>query len=350
MARISNTRIIRAKGVGKGEDFSEENFKTETVEFDSTLKDGEILVRNLYISLDPFIRLGFEGQDPKTSPYLNQTVAAVGISEVIDSKDLAFPVSSIVLGLRIGWEQYTLLKDSNALFVLPYDPKKGDLNKLPLMEYSNALGIQGLTSFAAVKATIGSFKKDQVVFISSAAGPVGGFFALYAKHQGAFVIGSAGSDDKVQYLLNDLHLDAAFNYKTQDMRTELQRLAPSGRLDVYVDTVGGETLDIAMEHLKDKSHILVIGNMAEANSKTPYVPKNWKMVISKSLTLHGFTAFHHFDKFPQLWEEIGPLIESGKWKSQKNTVEEGLESAPKTFVDYLRGKYHGKVMIKVSDL
>lgn len=116
------------------------------------------------------IRLAFEHQDPKTSPYLNQTVAAVGISEVIASKDAAFPVSSIVLGLRIGWEQYTLLKDSFALFVLPYDAKKGDSNQIPLMEYSNTLGIQGLTSFAGVKATIGSFKKDQVVYISSAAG------------------------------------------------------------------------------------------------------------------------------------------------------------------------------------
>jgi NADPH-dependent curcumin reductase CurA len=114
--------------------------------------------------------LGFEHQDPKTSPFLNQTVAAVGISEVIASKDPAFPVSSVVLGLKIGWEQYTLLKDSFGLFVLPYDPKKGDSNKIPLMEYSNALGIQGLTSFAGVKETIGSFKKGQVIFVSSAAG------------------------------------------------------------------------------------------------------------------------------------------------------------------------------------
>lgn len=119
-------------------------------------------------SLD--IRLSFEHQDPKTSPYLNQTVAAVGISEVIASKDPAFPVSSIVLGLRIGWEQYTLLKDSFALFVLPYDAKKGDLDQIPLMEYSNTLGIQGLTSFVGVKATIGGFKKGQFVYVSSAAG------------------------------------------------------------------------------------------------------------------------------------------------------------------------------------
>ncbi|KAK3820237.1 MAG: hypothetical protein J3Q66DRAFT_368243 [Benniella sp.] len=349
MTRISNTRIIRAKVVGQGEDFSEENFKIETTELDATLNDGEILVRNLYISLDPYVRLGFENQDPKTSPFLNQTVAAVGISEVIASKDPAFPVSSVVLGLKIGWEQYTLLKDSFGLFVLPYDSKKGDSNKIPLMEYTNALGIQGLTSFAGVKETIGSFKKGQVVFVSSAAGPVGAFFALYAKHQGAFVIGSAGSEQKVQYLLKDLGLDAAFNYKTQDMRSELKKLAPSG-LDVYVDNVGGETLDIAMEHLKDKTHILVIGNLAVANPKTPYLPKNWGMVIQKSLTLHGLTAFHHLDMFPQLWEEVGPLVERGEWKSQQSTVVEGLETAPKTFVDYLFGKYHGKVLIKVSDL
>lgn len=179
--------------------------------------------------------------------------------------------------------------------------------------------------------------------------PVGAFFALYAKHQGAYVIGSAGSDDKVHYLLNDLHLDAAFNYKTQDTRAELSKLAPQG-LDVYVDNVGGETLDIALELLKAKTDVIVIGNLAVANSKTAYALKNWDMIIHKSLTIHGFTAFHHLDKFSQLWDEVGPLVKSGEWKSQNNIVKDGLETAPKAFVDYMDGKYHGKVLIKVGDL
>ncbi|KAF9349312.1 hypothetical protein BGX26_012368 [Mortierella sp. AD094] len=152
----------------------------------------------------------------------------------------------------------------------------------------------------------------------------------------------------------------------QDPRAELDRAAPSG-IDLFIDNVGGETLDIALEKLKPKGEVLAIGNLAIVNpSKSnkngdkveasaeadvrPYALKNWTLVITKALRVYGFTAFHHSDKFPRLWKDIGPLVAGGEFPKQKETVIKGLESAPKAFEEYMNGVYHGKVIIQIASL
>ncbi|KAG0048097.1 hypothetical protein BGZ83_006916, partial [Gryganskiella cystojenkinii] len=193
------------------------------------------------------------------------------------------------------------------------------------------------------------FKKDQVVYVSSAAGPVGSFLAIWAKREGAYVIGSAGSDEKVQYLLKELGVDAAFNYKTQDIRVELTKYAKDG-LDIYFDLVGGEQLDVSLEHAKAGGQIVALGNISESDAKVPYTAKNLGLIIRKALTINGFTAYHHLDKYPLLWQKVGPLVENGELPAQKETVIKGLENAPQAFVDYLDGKYYGKVYVEVATL
>lgn len=178
--------------------------------------------------------------------------------------------------------------------------------------------------------------------------PVGSFLCFLAKREGAFVIGSAGSEEKVQYLLRDIGVDYAFNYKTQDSRVELSKAAPQG-VDVYFDLVGGETFDVAIEKLKNHGQIVTIGNISQSGA-TPYVMKNWSMFIFKALKMNGFTVFHHLDSFPRLWKEIGPLVAEGKFKSQQLTVVKGLEKTPEVYTDYLNGKYFGKVVIEVAAL
>ncbi|KAF9946138.1 hypothetical protein BGZ70_003387, partial [Mortierella alpina] len=250
MAPSTNTRIVRAKYVARGDSFTHENFRTETVPLDHNLKQGDVLIRNIYLALDPFTRFSFESP----APTLGQTVTGFGLGEVVESKNAAYPVSSIVVGFDFGWEQYTLQSNPRVLHVVP------DAQQVDLTEYLNALGINGLTSYAAAESLV-QFHKDQKIYVSSAAGPVGTFFALLAKRAGAFVIGSAGSDDKIQYLLKDIGLDAAFNYKTQDPRAQLDAAAPGG-IDVYFDLVGGETLDVALEKLKDRGQVLAVGNLS----------------------------------------------------------------------------------------
>lgn len=277
---------------------------------------------------------------------MNEPVAGVGIGEVIESKNPAFPVKSVVLGLGFKWAEYSKVSAAalQGYVVIP-NPKNP---KIALTQYLNALGLNGLTSFAAVE-TLVKFKKDQVVYISSAAGPVGTFLAILAKRGGAFVIGSAGSDDKVQYLLKDIGVDAAFNYKTQDTRVELSKIAKNG-LDIYFDLVSGETFDIALEQLKVNGQVVALGNISEVGAKTPYVTKNLGLIIRKALTVNGFTAYHHLDKFPLLWKTIGPLIENGEIPAQQETVVKGLDNAAQSFVDYLNGKYHGKVFVEIATL
>ncbi|KAF9345065.1 hypothetical protein BGX26_003582 [Mortierella sp. AD094] len=343
MAPISNTRVVRAQYVAQGEKFTAANAKTETIQLDTQLNDGDVLIRNIYLGLDPYTRYFFQNQG-SASGNLEETVTGLGIGEVVESKASAFPVNSLVLGFGIGWEQYTRLSNPQALWVIP----DGHNSKVPLTEYSSALGINGLTAYAALE-TLVKFKKDQVVYISSAAGPVGGFLSILAKRQGAFVIGSAGSDDKVEYLLKDLGLDGAINYKTKDLRSELDAVAPKG-IDIYFDLVGGETFDIALEKLKPNGQVVAIGNISTSGSKTPYVTKNLNLIITKALTINGFTAFPHLHKFPQFWKEYAPLIANGEIKSQKQTVIKGVENAPQAFADYLDGKYHGKVIVEVANL
>ncbi|KAG0026857.1 hypothetical protein BGZ83_005365, partial [Gryganskiella cystojenkinii] len=189
--------------------------------------------------------------------------------------------------------------------------------------------------------TLVKFKKDQVVYVSSAAGPVGSFLAIWAKRAGAYVIGSAGSDEKVQYLLKEVGVDAAFNYKTQDIRVELTKYAKDG-LDIYFDLVGGEQLHVSIEHAKVRGQIIAIGNISELDAKVPYTLKNWDLTVRKALTINGFTVYHHFDKYPLLWQKVGPLVENGEFPTQKETLIKGLENTPQAFVDYLDGKYYGK--------
>ncbi|KAF9385026.1 hypothetical protein BGX21_001166 [Mortierella sp. AD011] len=343
MASISNTRVVRTQFVARDEKITAAHVKTETVQINTQLNDGEVLIRNLYLGLDPYNRYLFQNQG-SASADLEVTVTGLGVGEVVESKASAFPVKSIVLGFGIGWEQYTRVSNTRTLWIIP-DPHNP---KVPLIEYLGALGANGITAYTAVEALV-KFKKDQVVYISSAAGPVGGFLSILAQRQGAFVIGSTGSDVKVEYLLKDLGLNAAINYKTKDLRSELDAVAPKG-IDIYFDLVGGETFDIALEKLKPNGQVVAIGTMSAYGSKTPYVTKNLSQIVTKALTINGFTLFQHLHKFPQFWKEYVPLIANGEIKSQRQTVIKGLENIPQTFADYLDGKYSGKVIIEVANL
>ncbi|GJJ69512.1 hypothetical protein EMPS_01858 [Entomortierella parvispora] len=269
---------------------------------------------------------------------LERPVTGVGLGEIIDSKNPAFPTGSVVIGLGFSWEEYSKVSAANlktfSVIPIPRNPK------IALTNYLNVLGLNGLTAFAAIE-TLVKFKKDQVVYISSAAGPVGSFLAILAKREGVQVIGSAGSDEKVQYLLNNIGVDTAFNYKTLDAQAELKKHASDG-LDIHFDLVAGESLDVTLEHMKPHAQVVAVGNVGESNAKVPYVNKNLGLIIKRSLTVNGLSAFHHLDKYPLLWEKIMPFIERGEIPAQRETVIKGSE--------YLDGKYHDKISVEVATL
>ncbi|KAF9302264.1 hypothetical protein BGZ74_005579 [Mortierella antarctica] len=342
MAPINNTRILRAK-YATDHVLTVDNFKQHTVQLDTTLQAAEILVRTLYLSLDPITRLSFNDPHAKVST-LNQVITGFGLGEVIESKDPDFPRGAIVLGSNLPWESVSRISNKAGLSVIE-DARNP---KIPMCAYLNVLGVTGLTAWAAVDTIVKKFKKDQVVYISSAAGPVGTFFAILAKCEGAFVVGSAGSDDKMQYLLENIGLDACFNYKTQDARAELAKAAPQG-LDIYIDLVGNETLDIALEKIKDNGLVVAVGNFESAAGKAEYVFKNMMQIIFKALRVEGFAVFQHLHRYPDFWADVKPRVENGQIKVQ-DTIVVGLEKIAEVYVDYMNGKYTGKVIIQVNSL
>lgn len=169
---------------------------------------------------------------------------------------------------------------------------------------------------------------------------VGTFFAILAKCEGAFVVGSAGSDHKVQYLLENIGLDAGFNYKTQDARAELAKAAPQG-LDIYIDLVGNETLDIALEKIRDNELVVAVGNFGSAVGKAEYVFKNMMQIIFKALSVQGFAVFQHLHRYPDILADVRLRAESRQIKVQ-DTIMVGLEKIAEVYVDYLNGMYTGK--------
>ncbi|KAG0339678.1 hypothetical protein BG000_001636 [Podila horticola] len=318
MAPINNTRILRAK-YATNHVLAVDNFKQDTAQLDTTLQAGEILVRTLYLRLDPITRLSFSDPHTKVSA-LNEVIAGFGLDELIESKDPHFPHGTI--------ESVSRISNKTGLSVI------GDARnpKIPLCVYLNVLGTTSLTAWAAVDTSSRSTRKTKSSTSHLLLGnsPVGTFFAILAKCEGAFVVGSAGSDHKVQYLLENIGLDAGFNYKTQDARAELAKAAPQ-ELDIYIDLVGNETLDIVLEKIRDNELVVAVGNFGSAAGKAE---------------LCGLPAPA---PLPDFLADVRPRVESRQIKVQ-NTIVVGLEKIAEVYVDYLNGMYTGKVIIQVNSL
>ncbi|KAK9688072.1 hypothetical protein K7432_014537 [Basidiobolus ranarum] len=339
---LKNTRVIRTSYVNESE-ISVDNFRVETVDIKVALNEGEFLLKNLYMSLDIYIRHFFnkDYRVPEELKQLNIPIIGLGVSEVIETKNSTYPVGTIVSG-NTGWETYSIGKEKNDFRVL----ENARQSVVPLSHYVGALGMPGLTAYAGLKS-IGEIKAGETIFIASAAGGVGQLVGQLAKHQGLRVIGSAGSDEKVDYLTKHQKFDAAFNYKTHNTQTELSKLAPNG-IDVYYDLVGGETLDIVLDQMNDNGRIVSVGMLSQENGEKPYPLKHLHLIAPKNIRLQGFIYWYHTQYWNDLDTKVAPMLKSGEIIYRENVID-GLENAPQTFVDLLNGKYPGKVVIKIAE-
>ncbi|KAF9915957.1 hypothetical protein BX616_004964 [Lobosporangium transversale] len=355
---FSNTSIIRAS-YANDSDVTLAQFRIETNDIDvSKVAPGDIILRNLYLSLDPYVRFTLNetgGDTPASWRLLNVPFYGLGISEIIASGEAVatkYPVGALVSG-NVGYEQYTRIsglddpKTQTDLRILPAharDETKG----VPLSYYISALGMPGLTAYAGLKVL--DVKPGKIIFVGSAAGGVGQLVGQLAKQQGLRVIGSAGSDEKAAYLIEKQQFDGAFNYKTEDAREALTRLAPNG-IDYFYDTVGGAILDLVLEIINEHGKILSIGMISQENGKEPYPIRNLNAIARKAVTIYGFIYWHHLQYFQngELDTTIRSLLEQGKI-NYREEVFNGIETAPQHFINMLSGKYAGKVIIKIADL
>jgi NADPH-dependent curcumin reductase CurA len=260
------------------------------------------------------------------------------VGRVVESKKGPFQVGDYVYGM-LGWREY-FISDGQGLV-------KVDSSMAPLQSYLGTVGMPGLTAWAGL-LYIGKPKEGETVFVSGAAGAVGSVVCQIAKLKGCRVVGSAGSDEKVSWLLNEAGVDAAFNYKKVDnVITEVAKLCPQG-IDVYFENVGGVHLEAAIEHMNTNGRIVMCGMISMYNATQPVPgPPNLAYIIIKQLTMQGFIVTDHFDKMQEFYSDMGKWIAEGniKWKE---TIVDGIENAPKAFIGLFKGENFGKMIVKIG--
>ena len=316
---------------------TEDNFVlTETARPD--LADGEIRVRNLFMSVDPYMRGRMNDVKSYVPAFrLGKPLEGGAIGEVIESRSPDLKKGDLVLHM-LGWRDEAVLPARHARQVTP---AKG----LSPSAYLGVLGMPTLTAYVGL-LDIAAFKPGEVVFVSGAAGAVGSMAGQIARLKGAGrVIGSAGSDEKVRWL-REIGFDAAFNYRAGSVLDQLRGAAPDG-IDVYFDNVGADHLDAALVMLGNHGRVAMCGAIAHYNATEPPVgPSNLGLVVSKRLTLRGFIIVDHQNRMPDMIADVSGWLSDGQL-THAETVVDGLDHAPGAFIGLLRGDNTGKMLVRL---
>ncbi|HEV7909043.1 MAG TPA: NADP-dependent oxidoreductase [Pseudonocardiaceae bacterium] len=318
---------------------TEENFEVAEVEVPQP-GEGQILVRNLVMSVDPYMRGRMNDVKSYVPPFqVGKPLDGGAVGEVVASNSEDFAVGDTVLH-GLGWREYAVVDSAHAV--------KVDPDVAPISAYLGVLGMPGLTAYAGLLEVAG-FKEGDVVFVSGAAGAVGAVVGQVAKLRGASkVIGSAGSAEKVAYLVEELGFDTAFNYKDRPVAEQLAEAAPDG-IDVYFDNVGGDHLEAAIATLNMHGRVAMCGAIAQYNdTEPPASPRNLMQVVGKRLILRGMLVRDHAHLQQQFVTEVGGWIAEGKLRYSETVVEGGVRKAPAAFLGMLRGENTGKMLVKLA--
>ena len=326
---------LKARPVGMPKD---SDFELATADVASP-KDGEVLVRNIWMSVDPYMRGRMMDRESYVPPFqIGKPLEGGAIGQVVESKSDKLKVGDYVNHM-LGWREFAV---GDAGGFTKVDPSVG-----PIEAYLGVLGMPGMTAYAGLMR-IGELKDGENVFVSAASGAVGSVVCQLAKAHGCYVVGSAGSDEKCKWLEEVAGIDKAINYKTcGDLNKAVADAFPKG-IDVYFENVGGKHLEAAIDSMRPFGRLALCGMIEQYNATEPTPgPSNIIMAVGKSLKLQGFIVSNHFDLLPKFMEEMGPLIKSGKMNWEE-TVEEGIENAPKAFLKLFSGGNFGKMLVKIG--
>jgi NADPH-dependent curcumin reductase CurA len=334
MTRPSNRRFLLARrpvGHVTREDFSFEQVPVPE------LVDGQILVRNQYLSLDPAMRGWMnEGKSYIAPVGLGEVMRALGVGEVLESNDPKFAVGDQVQG-ALGVQDYFVGE--------PKGFYKVDTTVAPLPLYLSALGMTGMTAYFALLET-GAPKSGDTVVISGAAGAVGSVAGQIARIKGCRVVGIAGGERKCRLLTDELGFDAVIDYKSENVLEGLKRTCPNG-VDVYFDNVGGDILDAVLSRLALHARVVICGAISQYNNTTPVKgPANYLSLLVNRARMEGFVVLDHASRFAEAGREMAGWIAEGKLKSREDIVE-GLETFPETLQRLFTGENFGKLILKV---
>ena len=312
-----------------------ENFRIESVPVPGIGKD-EVLVRNHFLSLDPYMRGRMsEAKSYASAQALDQTMIGGTAGEVLASNHPRFAVGDTVVGM-LGWAEMGV--SDGALL------RKVDAARSPLSAYLGVLGMPGMTAWYGLNQIMRP-KSGETILVSAASGAVGSAVGQLARLQGCRAVGIAGGPEKCAYVVNELGFDACVDYKAGNLAADLVAAAPDG-IDALFENVGGAGFDAALPLMNAFGRIALCGLIAGYNGDDLAV-RNMRFVLTSRLSMRGFIVTEHLDLWPQGLGELGDLVADGKLK-YRETVAEGLAAAPEAFIGLLNGRNFGKQLVKLS--
>lgn len=315
--------------------------------------DGEVLVRTLYISVDPYLRGRMREGRSYVEPFeVGQVIESGGVGEVVESRSPKFQPGDIITGM-FGWRLYNVVKADGLMKVYAFTRPAASgnaadpLEPVPVSTALGVLGMPGLTAYFGL-IDIGKPKEGETVVVSGAAGAVGMTVCQIAKIKGCRTVGIAGSEEKNQYLRDELGVDEVINYKTADIRESMKDASPNG-VDVYFDNVGGEVSDAVLPLLNKGARIVICGQISLYNLDKPDVgPRFQPYLLVNSALMQGFIITDYAPRFSEGVMQLARWLAEGKLKYAE-TIVEGFENTPQAFIGLFAGDNLGKQIVKVGD-
>jgi hypothetical protein len=313
---------------------TEDNFRIESAPMPQP-KDGEVLVKNLWLSLDPYMR----GRMSDAKSYvkgveLGDLMVGQTVGEVLESKHPALKKGDHVLA-PLGWQLYGTTADATRV----------DSRRAPLSYYLGILGMPGMTAYFGLKE-IGQPKPGETVVVSAASGAVGSVVGQLAKIWGCRAVGIAGGREKCDYVVDELGFDACVDYKAGNLHRDLAAACPKGA-DVQFENVGGEILDTMLRLMNPFSRIVICGLIAEYNAIEPYGYRNMRAMLVNRIRMQGMIVFDWKERYGEALEALAGYLAQGKLKYRESVVA-GLENAPKGLISLLKGGNFGKQLVKLA--
>ena len=303
--------------------------------------DGQLVVRNLFMSVDPYMRGRMNDTKSYVPPFqIGEVLQAGVVGQVTASNNSAYAEGDYVTGM-LGWENYTV-DDGSQL-------RKIEAGSVPLSWHLGILGMPGMTAWAGLHR-IAEAKPDDTVFVSAASGAVGSVVGQLAKIHGCRVTGCAGSADKIDLLTAEFGYDAAFNYRdAKSIAGEVAAMCPDG-IDVNFENVGGEIFEAALWNMNEFGRVALCGMISNYNDANLQPgPRGMMIIIGRRLRIQGFIVTDHFDEFPTWVAAASGWLAEGKL-TYRESVREGIESAPEAFIGMLKGENTGKQIVQLAEV
>ena len=330
---MTNTRVLLASRPAGW--VTEENFRIEKAPLPQP-KDGEVLVKNLWLSLDPYMR----GRMSDAKSYvkgvdLGEVMVGQTVGQVVESRHPGFKAGEHVL-TQLGWQTHGVAKGEDLAKVR---------DGVPLSYYLGVLGMPGLTAYFGLRE-IGAPKAGETLVVSAASGAVGSVVGQLGRIAGCRVVGIAGGKAKCDYVTGELGFDACIDYKAGNLYRDLKEACPKG-VDVCFENVGGEILDTTLRLMNTFSRIIVCGLIAEYNATEPYGYRRLRAILVNRIRMQGMIVFDWKDRYGEALADLAGLLAAGKLKYRESVVE-GLDNAPQGLISLLSGGNFGKQLVKLA--